>query len=144
MIHLLKELHLYPKIGFNDMQFGYTESRIRDVLGDPYLKGFNSRENLYYGSYNDGNLLLWFSCRSKKLHKIQYNILPSSRTHLYLQEDAVSPHSECIIDWMYSEDPFLFHHEEYELYHSKMLSMRLFPIKDYRGNVAMRLIELTP
>lgn len=142
VIKVLKEIHLYPRKGINSIQFGDTEREIRGILRDPYVTVYPDNLPEYFSVYNGGNLILWFSYQSHSLKKIQYDIMPISKTRLYLEDIAISPYKDFIKEWMRENDPDYTYLEEYELSHSSLLHMDFYPILSKSGDMRRMIIEL--
>lgn len=142
-MRLLKEIHLYPTLGFNQFQFYDTESYIRDFIGDPFIKIQKPKEPYTLSIYNGGNLLLWFSKDTRRLTRIQYDINQLSKTRFYLMDDAVSPYTPNILGWFKDREIPCTSVGDYYVWDS--MYTELFSVPIYAQKLSKRiLIELNP
>lgn len=139
----LKEIHIYPSLGFNDIQFRDRESYIRDRIGDPFVKMESPGEKTTISVYNGGNLLLWFTRDTKELVRIQYDINQPSRTRFYLFDDPVSPYTMNILDWICEKQiPYRYSNG---IYRFDALHMEIFSIPiNAKRNLRRILLEIDP
>lgn len=140
-MRLLRELHLYPGFGFNDIHFGDTEGMIRRSIGDPYVTIHTGMNPEYKCLFNDGNLILYFN-QEHRLTSIQYEINHSNITRLYMKDDAVSSHIDRIRDWFMDHDTSIEYTKE-SLY-SKRTNTKVYSKYDRRKGYVLHIMELKP
>ena len=141
-MRLLKDLHLYPMIGFNEIKFYDSYDYVRSLIGDPYCIIRSQEDSSFYkGAFNDGNLILSFHRELHHLTRIQYNLNHNSMTRLYLDTDAVSPYIYNVLEWVILHDQDTVKLGE-ESYHSDKLHMDLFHVSNHIRHLS--LIELFP
>lgn len=141
-MRLLKDLHLYPTIGFNEIKFYDSYDYVRSLIGDPYCIMRSQEDSSFYkGVFNDGNLILSFHRELHHLTRIQYNLNHNSMTRLYLDTDAVSPYIYNVLEWVILHDQDTVKLGE-ESYHSDKLHMDLFHVSNHIRHLS--LIELFP
>lgn len=98
----IKEIHFYPREGFNDIKFGDNDSYIRNMIGDPYCTLSSPKDDYFVSIYNGGNLELYFKKSTRSLIKIKYDINLPSKTRFYMGLEAVSPYLPNIEEWLNS------------------------------------------
>lgn len=140
-MRMLRELHLYPGIGFNSIHFGDTEAMIRRSIGDPYVTIHSSMEPEYKCLFNDGNLILYFN-RDHRLTSMRYEINHSNFTRLYMKNDAVSSHIDRIRDWFIDHDSSIEYTKE-SLY-SKKTNTKVYSKYNRRKGYVLHIMELKP
>lgn len=140
-MRLLRELHLYPGIGFNDIRFGDTEGMIRRSIGDPYVTIRSNMTPGYKCLFNDGNLILYFNSK-RQLISIEYEINHSNITRLYIKNDAVSSHIDRIRDWFIDHDTSIEYTDQSII--SKGTNTRVFSKYNRRKGYVLHIMELKP
>ena len=104
-MRLLKDLHLYSTIGFNEIKFYDSFDYVRSLIVDPYCIMRSQEESSFYKRvFNDGNLILSFHRELHHLTRIQYNLNHNSMTRLYLDTDAISPYIYNVLEWVILHD----------------------------------------
>lgn len=139
----IKEIHIYPFLGFNQIQFHDSESYVRDMIGDPFVKIETPEEKNTISIYNGGNLLLWFTRDTRELIRIQYDINQPSRTRFYMMDDPVSPYTLNILDWIRAKKiPYRYLDG---IYHFNSLHMEIFSMPiNVKRNLRRILLEINP